>query len=93
MREELFRRREDPYRHSAVDRVADGAQTFGERLPRGPQLGVEHRHLERGLRHRVAFDAGEDALHRSGVDVVGGEEPRDEVCAHHVCAPSAYSDE
>ncbi len=82
--EQLLDRREDADRHAAVDGVADRAEPVGERPALRAELGVEHRHLERRLGHRVALHSGEERLHGVGVEILRGEQPRDEMCAHHV---------
>ena len=46
------------------------AEKRGERDLAGAQLGVEDRHLERGLRHRVAMQLGECRRHICGFEPV-----------------------
>jgi hypothetical protein len=65
------------------DEGARRAEARPERPALGPELGVEHGHLERRLGHRVALHGGQRRH-----DVVGAEvttdEPRGEVVAEHV---------
>ena len=52
----------------AGTRSATAPSWLGERLAGGAQLGVEHRHLDRRLGHRVALEPAS-----SRGDVVGGD--------------------
>ena len=50
----------DPHRNAAVDGGARRAEILAERRAAGSQVGVEDRHLDRSLRHRVAADGRKD---------------------------------
>ena len=65
----------DPDRDAAVDPVADGAEVGGERASGGPQLGVEHGHLECGLGHRMTLDRRQPGGNARRGQRVGGEQP------------------
>ena len=47
-------------------------------------MGVEDRHLEGGLGHRMPVQLGEDRRNVGGLDRPGGEQPGQEVMDHHV---------
>ncbi len=55
---------EDADRDTRGHPVVDGAELPRPGAALGPQLGVEHRHLEGGLRHPVALELVEHRTHR-----------------------------
>ncbi len=58
-----------------------------ERLARGAQLGVEDRHLERPLGHRMAVELGQARRHVGRLERAGGDQAGEEVMDHHVLGP------
>ena len=82
--EQLLGRVEDPDRHPGGHALGDRAEPMSERLTRGAQLGVEDRHLEGRLGHRVPLEHRQDRRHVLGRDVAGGEQQRSEEVFDHV---------
>lgn len=72
----------DARRH-AIDDRADGG---GQRHVVGPQLGVQHRGLDGGLRHAVVLHGLEKPGHVGGVHgpTIVPQQSRNEVMDHHV---------
>ena len=74
----------DPDRHTGRHTVDDRTEALPERLAGRPELGVEHGHLDRRLRHRVSLEHGQMAGHvgrRQSADAeqLGGDEVFDHV--------------
>ena len=63
-----------PTGHAGGHLVGDGAEVLGERRSGGAQLGIEHRHLQRRLGHRMAFEHGEQPGDVLGADVAAVEQ-------------------
>ncbi len=52
---------------------------MGERLTRRPQLGVQQRHLQRGLRHLMSVDRAQDVGNIGCRQLLTSEQARHEV--------------
>ena len=75
--------RRDPDRDAARDAILVGAQVLGERSAGRAELGVQEGVDQRGLRHRVAADARQDAIEIVRRDVAGREQRREQEIAEH----------
>jgi hypothetical protein len=82
--EQLRNRVHDPDGDTGWHAVTHRAEERRERLPRRAQLRVEQRHLDGGLRHRVALDRLEDVRDLPRRDVPGGEQPGEQEPAYDV---------
>jgi hypothetical protein len=78
--EELLDGRRDADGDATGDAIAFRAEVLRERASGGAELRVEQCHLHRGLRHRMATDAGERIRELLGGDV-RVEDPRSEMVA------------
>ena len=68
----------DPDGHPGGHPVGDRAEVLGERPAGGAQLGIEHRHLQRRLGHRMSFEDFQQRADVLGLDVAAVEQPRGE---------------
>ncbi len=64
--------------------AADATEVLAERHSLRTQLGVEDRHLERSLRHRVPAHAPQRRCNVLSGYVTAREQPRQQVLANHV---------
>jgi hypothetical protein len=70
--------------HAAVDLGASGPEVLGQRPVGGPELGVEHGQLDRGLGHRVPVHPRDEAGHVGRGHVRGGQDGWRQVPPHDV---------
>ena len=84
-----------PTETPAGDPVADAPRWPASAVPGGPQLGVEHGHLERGLGHAVALAPAQGMARppARGQVARGGDGREQERGAVTSAAPSTYSEE
>jgi hypothetical protein len=74
----------DADRHTAVDLGPDATEVLAERDTLSAQLGVEDRHLERSLRHRVAAHTAQRRADVLGGYVAAREQSRQQMPANHI---------
>ncbi len=84
---------EDADADAARDPIAGAAEVRVQAGAVGAELGVEHRHLERRLRHRVPLDRPEQSGDLAGGDVAGGDEAGERCDSITSAAASTYSAE
>ena len=78
LREQLVGRPRDADRDAAGHAIGRRPEVFGQRSPRRAELGVQERVDQRGLGHRVAAHARQDAIEVVGRDVTRGEQRREQ---------------
>ena len=74
----------DADRHAAVHRRVHRAEELSEGFPFGTQLYVQHRHLDRRLRHAVSVDPAQRARHVMRGRTVALEKGRQQVVDEHM---------
>ena len=74
---------EDADADAAGDPIAGAAEMGVQAGALGAELGVEHRHLERRLGHRVPLDRSEQSGDLARGDIAGGDEAGEQVRLDH----------
>ncbi len=82
--QQLRDRAVDSNRDPAVHGGTNRAEVMRKRLAGGTQLGVEHRHLDRRLRHQMTADRTQHIRHVRGGKALPLEQPWQQVMDKHV---------